>query len=204
MLQTVIGIFNDADKAQSAVDHLLDDGFDETNVDFAKGSGRYADKHNDGNNNESGISRFFKNLFGDHSDSDRYTNAAQKGYIVTVHATSTDEARRASLLLDEYGAEDIDEDNTDYMRQYGNTTGIPNPESGTGFNHTSNRDDLTEANKDIPVMGENQQVGKSDVEMGSLQRRSRIVEKPVEETIRLREERVRIDRNNVDRPENNE
>ncbi len=195
MTQTVIGIFNDADKAQIAIDHLLNNGFNESNIDFAKGSGNYVDKYNQDNNNESGISRFFKNLFGDSNESDRYTRAAEKGYIVTVHALSTDEARRASLLLDEYGAEDINENNTDYMRQYGNTTGIPNPDSENSFNDTADPDDSIEENKTIPEIEGNLQPGKRVVQTGGVGLKSRIIEKPVEETIRLREENFRANRN---------
>jgi len=58
----------------------------------------------------------------------------------------------------------------------------------------------TDANDKIKVIKEDLQVGKREVETGGVRLRSRIVERPVEESIRLREEHVNIERNTVDRP----
>ena len=67
--------------------------------------------------------------------------------------------------------------------------------------------DLTNSNIDsdrnedtsIPIIEENINVGKKEVITGGKRIRSRIVERPVEETIRLREEHVNVERNPVDR-----
>jgi len=63
--------------------------------------------------------------------------------------------------------------------------------------YTSDRD-LTD--KKIPIIEENIEVGKRTVQTGGVRLRSRIVEKPVEEQLRLRTERVYVERNPVDRP----
>jgi uncharacterized protein (TIGR02271 family) len=44
------------------------------------------------------------------------------------------------------------------------------------------------------------QVGKREVERGGVRVRSRIVERPVQEELRLREEHVKVERRPVDRP----
>ena len=51
----------------------------------------------------------------------------------------------------------------------------------------------------IPVVKEDLKVGKRDVERGGARIRSRIIERPVEENIRLREEHVVVNRRPVDR-----
>ncbi|CAN5426099.1 hypothetical protein BH18ACI3_BH18ACI3_15190 [soil metagenome] len=51
----------------------------------------------------------------------------------------------------------------------------------------------------IPVVEERLDVGKRQVERGGARIRSRIVERPVEEHIRLREEHVTVNRRPVDR-----
>ena len=51
----------------------------------------------------------------------------------------------------------------------------------------------------IPVIEENMNIGKKEVQTGGKRLHSRIVERPVEETIRLREEHVRVERNPADR-----
>jgi len=53
--------------------------------------------------------------------------------------------------------------------------------------------------KTIPVIREELNVGKEEVERGGIRLRSRIVEKPVEEKLNLREENVNVERTPVDR-----
>ncbi len=182
MSHTVVGIFNNADEARSAVDQLVNRGFDRSNIDYATGSGYNTDENR--NDNESGISRFFKNLFEDKDERERYTRVAKNGCIVTVHTQSPGEADRASELLDEYGAVDVDEKDREYRT-----------ENSDYFNDT-NRNKET---RKIPVVEENLEVGKRVVETGGVRLRSRIIEKPVEETIRLREEHVNVERTKVNR-----
>ncbi|WP_147206390.1 YsnF/AvaK domain-containing protein, partial [Segetibacter aerophilus] len=52
----------------------------------------------------------------------------------------------------------------------------------------------------IPIIEENLEVGKREVRSGGVRLRSRIIERPVEESVRLKEERVNVERNRVDRP----
>ena len=52
----------------------------------------------------------------------------------------------------------------------------------------------------VPVIEEQLQVGKKVVETGGMRLRSRVIEKPVEENIRLKEEHVRVEREAVNRP----
>jgi uncharacterized protein (TIGR02271 family) len=59
--------------------------------------------------------------------------------------------------------------------------------------------DITNATS-IPVIQEELFVGKKEVTTGGVRLRSRIIERPVEESIRLREEYVTIERTPVDRP----
>lgn len=54
-------------------------------------------------------------------------------------------------------------------------------------------------NTSIPIIEENITVGKKDVITGGKRIHSRIVERPVEETVRLREEHVNVERKTVDR-----
>ena len=52
----------------------------------------------------------------------------------------------------------------------------------------------------IPVVEEELQVGKRQVERGGVRINRRVTESPVEETVRLREEQVHVERHPVDRP----
>lgn len=188
MAQTVIGFFDNRNEAQKAVEKLVGAGISRDRVDISNGRSNqtnvsHTDRDRD-RDSEGGITGFFKSLFGGNDDeADRYSRVAESSdCIVTVHALSSDEAERAADLLDEYGAIDVDERSSNYGAV-----------SGT-------RDASSERDTTIPVIREDLEVGKRSEERGGVRVRSRIVERPVEEHIRLREEHVRVERNPVDRP----
>jgi uncharacterized protein (TIGR02271 family) len=55
-------------------------------------------------------------------------------------------------------------------------------------------------NGSIPIIEEDLQVGKQEIQTGGVRMRSRIVERPVQESVRLRTEHVNVERTPVDRP----
>lgn len=230
MAQTVIGIFDSASEAQHAVERLTSSGFLRDRVDislhndsshYASGQSYSAD-HDDGLGDK--ISRFFKSLFDDDNETSKYTTVAQRGAaVVTVTAETEEEAEMAADVLDECGAVDVDErsqayanglwsgsdssnmssDSDNLTTRTGNmSTGVSGLESDDVSMRNENwrSEDTSDRNRSIPIIEENLQVGKREVERGSVRLRSRIVERPVEETVRLREERVSIERNPVNRP----
>ncbi|TDH21436.1 DUF2382 domain-containing protein [Segetibacter sp. 3557_3] len=288
MAQTVIGLFDSSAEAQQAVQNLTSRGISRENIDVSSsGSTGTTSTTNtdDDDHQESGISRFFKNLFGNDDDSDRYAHVAKRsGCIVTVHAQTSEQAEEAADILDDAGAVNVDEraasygysgrnsgstsdmsgstgsglsgaglagaglagstgltgsssgststgsldttgayDTTNDYSTEGTTrgsadnlgstglTGSDNTYSGTSDFTTSGSSDLNDSRSDrsdfsdtnesrkIPIIEENLQVGKREVLTGGVRLRSRIVERPVEESLRLREENVRVERTAVDR-----
>lgn len=198
MAQTVVGFFDNPTEAQRAVERLQSVGISRDMIDVSTnttGTSGVADSRTTDRSereSESGIARFFRNLFGDDSDdADRYSHVAQRsGAIVTVHARSEDEAESAADLLDDCGAVDVDEKAT----QYGYTSGRSASETGRRENINNERGTT------IPRIEENLEVGKRTEERGGVRVRSRIVERPVEEHVRLREENVHVEREAVNRP----
>jgi len=59
---------------------------------------------------------------------------------------------------------------------------------------------LDEGEVKVPVVEEQIQVGKRQVERGGVRLYTRVTERPVEETVRLRDETVHVERHPVDRP----
>ncbi len=112
MSKTVVAIYNSIREAHKAADELLNNGFNSHDINISSGEEYADDEHRE----ESGISCFFRNLFGDSDEkNERYIKVAELGHIVTVYAYSGDEAHRASQILDEYGAVDVDEN---YYNQF--------------------------------------------------------------------------------------
>jgi len=182
MSQTVVGIFENTNPAQEAKAYLIANGFDSERVDINTNANQSGYGTSEENNRESEdwgdkISNFFTHLFDDEDEAANHTEAARRGTTVTVHARSQDEALKAAEVLDNFGAVDVDEF------------------AGRGSNRANNlENDVT-----VPVIEEELQVGKREVETGGVRLRSRVIERPVEETIRLREEHINIVRNPVDR-----
>jgi len=161
------------------------------------GSYGTSSSHHEGEGIGHSISRFFSNLFGNDDEATTYSGVANKsGSIVTVHAQSAEEAEQAADILDDNGAIDVNE----RASQYGLTSGSSSSAgdySTTGSTSGKTTGDQTTS---IPIIEENLQIGKRTVETGGARLRSRIVERPVEESLRLREERVTVERNAVNRP----
>ena len=176
MSQTVIGIFENTNEAQAAKAYLEANGFESQYVDIHTNSSTGYDGKADTSHDEgfgSRVSNFFNNLFEDKEEANSHIEAASKGTTVTVHTRTEDETLQAVQILDNFGAVDV--------------------------NEFSEKAETSGARDNIQVIKEELQVGKRDVETGGVRLRSRIVERPVEESIRLREEHVNVERNPVDR-----
>ncbi|TCZ74962.1 YsnF/AvaK domain-containing protein [Flaviaesturariibacter aridisoli] len=200
MAQTVVGFFDQSSEAQTAIRELMARGIARDRIDLSRGSGTgttvssertEATTDRDGRNTNA-ITDFFNSLFGNSNkeEASRYSRVAERSNtIVTVHAASREEAESAAQILDRCGAIDVDE----RAKQYGF--------SNTRSEGAGDRQAVSaERGTTIPRVEEHLEVGKREVERGGVQVRSRIVEKPVEEHIRLREEHVRVERTPVDRP----
>jgi len=190
MSHTVVAIFENFEQAREAASNLYSNGFNDSNVDLSvqdpgqtSGSGN---DHHRRDDNDSSVGSFFDNLFGsDNDDSRKYSDVGRRGTILTVHARSSEEANRASKILDQYGAMDVNESYEKNRR---------GEKSGT-HTDSSHRSE----SESIPVIEEELQVGKREVQSGGVRIKSRIIEKPVEETVRLRSENVSINRKPADR-----
>ncbi|RYD51880.1 MAG: DUF2382 domain-containing protein [Sphingobacteriales bacterium] len=144
----------------------------------------------------SSIGRFFKNLFtDDDSTAERYTHvASSSNSIVTVHADSEARAEQAADIMDDCGAIDVE----DRATSYGDTGTSRQSVAGTATAADMNR--TADTGETLKVVEENLNVGKREVETGGARLRARVVSQPVEESLRLREEHVFVNRTPVDRP----
>lgn len=192
MTHTVVGIFDEIGDAREAMNELVEKGFVKEDVDISQGrvSDKTAAAVADDDNTDIGdsISNFFNYLFGDDdARAQSYTDIARRANaVLTVQADSSERAEEASDILDNHNAIDVGRRAAQY-KQAAATDG-------------RNEDDArVEGKETIPVVEENIEVGKKTVETGGVRIRSQIVEKPIEESVRLREEHVIVDRHPVNR-----
>ena len=196
MTHTVVGLFDSRSDAQAAMQELTSNGFIKEDIDLSNRSLAETSAGTEGTNAGAGydsgegigdrIANFFNSLFGDDEDTAAsYTNAASGAdAILTVHVDSDERARKAQQILDRHDAMDVNA----HDAQYGQRSGTADTSMKIGDNKQT-----------IPVVEEKLNVGKREVERGGASIRSRVVEKPVEATVRLREEHVVVNRRPVDR-----
>lgn len=178
---------------------------------------------------EHGFMGWLHSLFGENEDEDkrRYSSAVGRGqYIVAV---DSDESMRdrAVQIMNNNNAVDVNVD-SDQQTSYaptgigfsGTGTDYASTSTATSYSDTATANDRrssgeysrgtdqigdtrrTEVNagETIPVVQEELKVGKRVVQRGGVRVYSRVVDEPVEETVRLREENVRVDRRPANRP----
>ena len=200
MTKTIVGLFDEYREAQRAVVELVESGISRDDIgitsrdyDTHEGSDSYrSDSSSDDEGVGDKISNFFSRLFGDDEEyASRYSEAVGRGgTVVTVDCETDEQADRAEAILNRFGG-DVDERGESYRQ--GAYTGTESVETG--------RTDLAAGGEArIPVIEEELRVGKREVEGGGVRVRTRVVERPVEEAVRLREERVNIERRPVNRP----
>lgn len=198
MTHTVIGLFDNKTEARAAMEELIEQGFIRENIDVSDR------KYDDSVSGETattgtaagdGISNFFSSLFGDdETTAQNYTALAHDAdAILTVQVDSAERASAAAEILDRHGAIDVDERSSQYRQNFAQTSGTTQ-NTGTAQNTATTAGEMS-----IPVIEEELQVGKRAVERGGARIRSRIIEKPVEETLRLREEHIVVNRHPVNR-----
>lgn len=144
------------------------------------------EERKDDNDYHSGdsIGRFFRHLFDNKEDAERFANAGRRNCIVSVHAETSELAEHARDIMDDCGAVDIDEQTDDAasIRNTGSYTDTLDETERINLERRSKfaADGLT------PVSGLNDESAEENTEERE-RRRSRIVERRVNDDLRLRE-----------------
>ncbi|WP_201978391.1 hypothetical protein [Hymenobacter rubidus] len=116
MAQTVVGLFSSASEAQFAIERLLAEGFQRSNLNLATEETLRAQHLPTTDNTaavepfEEGLVRFFTDLFADNENADAQAHIAATrpdSAVLTVNTATAEEADRARTLLDANGAIDV-------------------------------------------------------------------------------------------------
>lgn len=202
MSYTVVGLFNNRNQAETAIRELTQRGFVPENIDISnRAVGNTRNTAMEEVVITDSVANFFNSLFNnDKKNAGKYAGAAADAdSIVTVHVGDDERAREAAFVLDKNGAIDIDGTAAAQNRQNPVETdrGASAPRNVVQNNAQNNAN--YQAGTSIPVIEEQLQIDKQVVETGGVRVRSRVVEKPVEENFRLRNQYVIVNRHRVDR-----
>jgi stress response protein YsnF len=184
---TVIGIFEDEIQAQEVANDLKNEGFSDTDI------------HIGGKAHHEGFVAWLEHLFGGGpSYNGPYKEAVEKGKTVVAVDTDDRHLDQAAAIMEEHGAIDVDEEDSALGAQGSEVARgtkqetIANPRENARVNAGETRS--------IPVIKEDINVSKRNVIHGGVRVYSHATERPVEEQVRLREEKVRVERRPVNRP----
>ena len=217
---SVIAVFNNNSDAQAAADDLKNNGIDsddiyigsyDTSTQDAAAQTGYSESRT--HHREGGFIGWLKSIFGsDEDDPDRYQyeQAARSGKIVLSVSIPEEQAEYVADILDRHSPVDVQEGvaaaasaSASGVGTRPQTSGARNVGAQTGSAQaagTRQGISTTGSEQSVPIVQEELRVGKRSVVRGGVRVYTRLVEQPVEESVRLREEQVRVDRQPVNRP----
>jgi uncharacterized protein (TIGR02271 family) len=205
---TVVGVFDDYSTAEEVAQVIINAGVPREAVDVRSNSktGAAGREERAETSEQSGVSGFFHRLFGgsyDADESSHYAEAVRRGSAVVSVTVPQTQVDQVTGIMNHAGAADIDRRVADY-RETGYERHNPSAPAYTREEVLREREQYRGAagGTAIPVVEEELQVGKRVVQRGGVRVYSHVIEEPVEESVRLREEHVRVERRPVDRPVN--
>ena len=207
MSKTVTCLYQDQQKASKIVSRLEQAGISRGDISFysTASDNLIDDLENDG------VPR---------TDAHAYAEGVRRGGSLVAVECDEDEVDRVVGILDGEGILDLDEQQTAWRsegwRGYdasasGGTAGLGSAD-GSGGQRPRGRGvgdvptpgapgpNVTGRDEVIPIAEEELHVGKREVGHGRVRIQSRVVERPVQEQVNLREERVHVERRPADRP----
>jgi uncharacterized protein (TIGR02271 family) len=226
MAKTLVALYDTFADAEHVVQELIDDGFARSDIhlalDHTKGRASHAssvewDSAYEGAN----LIDTLADLGVPYDEAHSYAEGVRRGGALVVVESSDDRAERGMEILRRLHPVDIHA-RTAQWRQEGWTGYDANAIASTPTSSTATatrraqeqaRSTTRVADKGvstkrvegqeevaIPVVEEDITIGKREVEHGHVRIFSRVREQPVEESVRLREEKVTVERRPVDRP----
>ena len=214
--RTITAMYTDRAEAERAKAQLIAAGYERVDVheqDDAVGATAFA--------GESFMDKM-KAFFGGHEDTHLYHEGLRRGHYLLTAKVDVLEETRAAEILEASNAVDFDRTQARWQEEgwarpepgpaadrVGGTAGFATTDAGPLLQPLDRPTDTLSLERDrargteeevIPIVEERLSVGKREVERGGVRVRSYVVETPVHEEVRLREEHVSVERRPVDRP----
>ncbi|WP_106477296.1 YsnF/AvaK domain-containing protein [Phytohalomonas tamaricis] len=214
--ELVIAVYGTEQRAKAAERELLDSGVPASAIDRHAKEGNVSNHSTEHHDKPS----FWQRLFGMESDHDtsEYDRSVDEGAVVVAVKAPAAELDRIEQILEAHEPIDIDERAA--QRSYGTAAGgtlaggtvgaatsadlVDDTNMVTGEETGLASRDATRSTDEevLPLAEEELKVGKRDVNRGTTRVRRFVVDQPVEEDVRLRDESISVERRPVtgDRP----
>jgi len=225
MAKTLVALYDTVTDAEQVVQALIADGFSRSDIRLAldhtkSRTAPSASVERDAAYEGANLLDTLADLGVPHDEAYAYVEGVRRGGALVVVESSDDRAERGMEILRRLHPVDIHE-RTAQWRQEGWTgsdatamTSTPRASAATATRSaqeqaraTARVDQGTRTRRvegqeevTVPVVEEDIAIGKREVERGHVRIYSRVKEQPVEESVRLREEKVTVERRPVNRP----
>ena len=226
MAHTLVGVYDNYQNAQATLKELLNSGFEIENVRLSPeeeslAARQRALRHDETTQGSHGVMGFFRSLFDSEAaerqqHTDMYSEAVRRGsYLLTIHTNNDEQADSASAIMNRHQPVDIDErvsvwrgdgwsgydrstapfTEAEIAKERSRLAGAAGLQSATPAGKSTLREKTS-----IPVMQEELQVGKREVQRGGVRVYQHVTQTPVQETLNLREEHVSVERHAMNQP----
>lgn len=152
-----------------------------------------------------GVWASIKNAFVPDEDRHTYEEGVRRGGFLLTADVNDDNVDAAVKVLEESDSINVDDRSQEWRSSGWNHAPEAAVATGAttgalfGSDRTSGSTDIA-GEQSIPIVEESLVVGKRDVDRGSARVRSYVTETPVHEQVRLRDEKINVQRRAVDRP----
>src|SRR5689334_5765096 len=210
---TIIAAFRSSSDAEAAATDLEAAGISRDDIYVESGSSDKISAHSKTSSREGGITGWFKSLFAEDDDPDRsqYENAISQGNHLLRVDVDENEISSVEEILNRHSPIDVHAGTSPHVSAAQAAAAQASPAQTSAARTSAARTSPAQASagaasrtetdtaKAIPVVKEEVQIGKRQVLRGGVRVYSRVVEEPLEESVRLREEKVRVERHPVNR-----
>lgn len=184
-MRTVTAMFDSRSDAEEARSELASLGISADDVTIHDQSSMGQSSVTTPGQSTGGLWDSFKSLFTD--DHDTYAEGLRRGGYLLTARVDDNLADQAIDILDDDGTVDLEERSSAWRSE--GWTGGASTDTSSAY---ADRD--TTGEQRIPIVEEQLQVGKREVSRGGVRVRSYVVETPVHDEVRLREEHVNVER----------
>ena len=189
MAKTIVGLFDEKTQAQQAIQDTLKMGIPKSETSILENPSLTGTATQSASGREPGLWESLKEAFGfgvPEEERAYYTEGIRRGGTLVSIRAEENQVDRVLDIMEQHGAVDIDQRSIQWRQ--------------SGWNAASEKAGTGAGNVVMPVVEEELQVGKREVQRGGVRVYSRVTEKPVEETVRLRDEQVSVERRPANRP----
>jgi uncharacterized protein (TIGR02271 family) len=209
MAKTLIGLYDTLTDAEQVVQDLIHHGFARSDIRLVTertthAVGRTADQPSASEDLvSSGGTALVEELTDcgvPMEEAAAYTEGVRRGGTLVIVDAHDDWAERGLEIMQRLQVADIDERMAQWRQEGWTHTSSSAAATGSSEQSRARPRGVEPGEATIPVVEEELSVGKREVERGRVRIHTRVEERPVEESVQLREEKVTVERRPVDRP----